>query len=189
MIEDCLEIAKSSAIKEGLVLKTEKGNIKKLRFKDNEFDAVIAMRDVLNYCCKDYEEAFSELVRVCKKNGIIAISCGSRYRMVLGKGIIERFGLKNLYYFVIKRKSFPTGEGFNHINFTVEELKSLFKKFKVEILKISGDSIILPIIRSNVAKIFSDKKNVELIKQIDKFLSKDECNLNFFDHIIVIGKK
>jgi ubiquinone/menaquinone biosynthesis C-methylase UbiE len=189
LVEDFLQIAKNNAKKEGIEIKTEKGDIRKLIYKDNEFDIVLAMRDVLNYCCDDYEKAFSELVRVCKRNGIIVVSCGTRYRMVLGKGIMEKFGLKSLYNFAIKGKPFPTGEGFNHINFTVEELKSLFKKFNIKILKISGDSIILPTIRSSATRILRNRNNVKILKKIDEILSKNEGNLNFFDHIIVIGKK
>ena len=109
--------------------------------------------------------------------------------MLRGRGIVEKYGVKGLNYVIIKDKLLPTGEGYYHKLFTLSELKSLFKQHRIKILKVTGDSIVLPIIRSNAVKILSNKNNVKMNKEIDKILSEDESNLNFFDHIIVVGKK
>jgi ubiquinone/menaquinone biosynthesis C-methylase UbiE len=75
-VREFLEIAESRAKKERVRIKTMIGKAERLPFKDMSFDAVLAMRDVLNYC-QDHRKAVKELVRVCKKRRVIAVSCGA----------------------------------------------------------------------------------------------------------------
>jgi len=161
-IKEFLEIAESGAKKERVNVKTVVGKAEKLPFADRSFDAVLAMRDVLNYC-QDHKKAVKELIRVCKKGGVIAVSCGA------GKTGPKRH---------------RTGEGFSMRAFSVAELKSLFKGLKI--LEITGDSIVMPMLKKNAWKAL--KKARKQILEIDKELAKPE-NLNFFDHIIFIVRK
>lgn len=188
LVNEYLKIAKHKAEKEKLNISILKDNIRNLKFEDEEFDAVIVMRDVINYCCKNYEKGFSEVVRVCKKNGIIILSSGTKYTILKEKNI-ERLGIKGLYNVIAKDKFLPTGEGYSHKLFTLSELESMFKQYKINIIEVTGDSIVLPMIKNNAIKILSNKNNVKMIKEIDRNLSLDKYNLNFFDHIILVGKK
>jgi len=161
-VREFLEIAESRAKKERVSVKIVVGKAEKLPFADNSFDAVLAMRDVLNYC-QDYKKAVKELVRVCKKKGIIAVSCGT------GKTGPKRH---------------RTGEGFSMRMFSVTELKRLFAGQKI--LETTGDSIVMPLLKKNAWKAL--KKARKQILEIDKELAKPE-NLNFFDHIILVARK
>jgi ubiquinone/menaquinone biosynthesis C-methylase UbiE len=161
-IKEFLEIAESRAKKERVRIKTVIGKAEKLPFADRSFDAVLAMRDVLNYC-QDHRKAVKELVRVCRKGGVIAVSCGA------GKTGAKRH---------------RTGEGFSTRVFSVAELKRLFKSQKI--LEVTGDSIVMPLLRKNTYNAL--KKTRKQILEIDKELAKEE-NLNFFDHIILVARK
>jgi len=161
-VREFLEMAESRAKKEKARIKTVVGKAEKLPFADRSFDAVLAMRDVLNYC-RDYKKAVKELVRVCKKGGIIAVSCGA------GKTGPKRH---------------RTGEGFSMKMFSVAELKGLFKNQKI--LEVTGDSIVMPMLRNNAYNAL--KKTRKQILEIDKELAKEE-NLNFFDHTILVARK
>lgn len=156
-VKEYLEIAESRA-----KVKTVIGKAERLPFPDSSFDAVLAFRDVLNYC-QNYRKAAKELVRVCKKKGIIAMSCGTG---------------------TTGSKRHNTGEGFSMRAFSVAELKSLFKGQKI--LEVTGDSIVMPLLKKNAWKAL--KKARKQILEIDKELAKPE-NLNFFDHIIVVARK
>ncbi len=183
-VEQFLEIAEHKAFEENLGVKTVVCGGEKMNF-NGSFDAVIAMRDVLNYC-NDYEKVFSKMVKACKKNGIIVCSVGSVYN-----GIFREIKNKNdvikLYDSVVKRKRMPSGEGFDYARFSVADIENLFIKSNLKILEVSGDSIMLPLVKKRI-KTF-DEQTIKKIKELDYSLSKTKNNLNFFDHIIAIGRK
>jgi len=166
-LKELLEIAEERK------LKTVKGVIEKIPFKNNSFDAVIAMRDVLNYS-KNYRKGFSELVRVCRRGGIIVVSCGSICSTPDFKRKIGRH---------------DTGEGFSMMHFSTDNLLRLFRKAQLKVLEITGDSIILPLLKKNAYRLLKDRRTKEEIENVDRSLSKDINALNFFDHIMIAGKK
>jgi len=179
-VRELLELAEIKAKREKANITTVIGDVTKLPFKSGSFDAVIAMRDVLNYS-KNYKRGAKEAIRVCRKGGVIVASGGSKYgRLSAGRPIND----VNALFRSLHGKAYPTGEGFNIRRFSVAELKSLFAGQKI--LEVTGDSIVMPMLRGNAYNAL--KKARKQILEIDKELAKEE-NLNFFDHIILVARK
>jgi ubiquinone/menaquinone biosynthesis C-methylase UbiE len=188
-VKEILELAELYAKREKVSITLKRGSILDIPYPDEYFDAVTAMRDVLNYCGNP-ERGIVELARVCKKGGTVAISCGSIYsRLTSGRPLKSSVEVKMLYRSIIEKEAVPTGEGFMMVRFSVEDIKKLFHLARIKILKITGDTIVLPLIKENAYKILRDKSSHRKIKEIDKVLSKDENLLNFFDHIVAVGKR
>ncbi|MFB6076143.1 MAG: class I SAM-dependent methyltransferase [Candidatus Aenigmatarchaeota archaeon] len=178
--EDKLEKIEKKVKDQNVNVEVKKGNTKNLDFPQENFDTVIAMRDALNKCGKDYEKAFKELVRVCKENGKIIVSCGSEYGYLLKKRNIDF-----LYNIIVEGKEFESEKGSNFKALTLDNLENLFKKYDITLVNRSGDSIIVQIMEQEDNQDFDMAK----VEHLDKVLSNKGEMLEFFDHIIIIGRK
>jgi len=90
------------------------GNIQRLPFKNKEFDVICASR-VIQYS-PDYRKAVRELKRVAKKYVIVA-----RVSITPGKDIWQKQG--------------SYGSEYSHIIISENNLRNLFKKHKLKIVK------------------------------------------------------
>ncbi|MFB6088191.1 MAG: class I SAM-dependent methyltransferase [Candidatus Aenigmatarchaeota archaeon] len=178
--EERLEEARERAEDENVDIEVKEEDIKDLDFPQESFDTVIAMRDVLNYCGKEYEKAFAELVRVCKENGKIIVSCGSKYGYLLKNQDIDF-----LYNIIVEGEEFESADGFTFKALTMDDLENLFKKYDITLVNRSGDSIIVQVMGGSE----EEDIDMERVEQLDEILSNKDEMLDFFDHIIVVGRK
>ncbi|MFB6076215.1 MAG: hypothetical protein ABEK17_03670, partial [Candidatus Aenigmatarchaeota archaeon] len=117
----------------------------------------------------------------CKPGGVIIVSCGSKYSFLL-----KRQDIDTLYKLIVVDEPIRGHEGFDLRGFTVEELKKVYQKNNVELLEISGDSTIIPIMKASDAKI--DDHILRKVEKLDEQLLSDYKNKNFCDHIMIAGK-
>lgn len=116
----------------------------KIPFEDEEFDIII-MSDVLEHV-KSEELALNEVYRVLKKNGKLIITVPNR-------GLFDFLDVDNYSWYARKFKGFyriihkmkgrsipKIREGYKnkHRHYSLEDLKKLLKKFKIEKYKRNG---------------------------------------------------
>lgn len=135
-----IEIAKEWLKKEKLKSKFKIGDMTKLPFKKEFFDAVISIQTIHHNRVSKIKKTIREIYKVLKPKGLILIS-------VPGYTISQR--LKQNYWKdkavkIIEKNTFiPLNgleKGLPHHTFTKKELKELFSKFKI--LEIHKDKFV-----------------------------------------------
>lgn len=149
-------------------IKFERGDLKKLRFKNESFDLIICS-EVLEHI-KDDEKAFSELARVLAKNGTLLITVP--------------FDSK-------KNKLSYKKYGHERVGYTKKDINDFCRKYKLTLIKSEGYSRnTTEKVSIIVDKIFMNNKiamsllfyPVYLISKIvDKLCKKSEPNGVFFN--------
>ena len=140
--ENMLKVAKRKIKKEKLQNKT-KTRVADIRdmscFTSNQFDLVLAEGDPVSYCLNP-ERAVRELARVVKPNAHVIISVDSKYPIV--SRLIAEKSYDQLSKFV-RTGILKSREGeFEFQAFTPEELKILFKRCGLRLVRIIGKPIL-----------------------------------------------
>ena len=136
-----LESAKKIAAKQKVNLDYKKGSLTDLGSLASEnFNAVISLNSALDYC-RDYKNAFSEIFRVLKKEGIFIGSVNNRFAYATANALKQG----DLEVFV---ETMKTGNHYIHWgnaihghithDFTQEELSSAIKEAGLKNVKILG---------------------------------------------------
>jgi len=140
--ESMLEVAKRKIGKEKLQNRIEirVADIRDMScFKSNQFDLALAEGDPVSYCLNP-ERAASELARVVKPNAYVIISVDSKYpiisRLIAEKSYDQLSKLSRTG--IIK----PREGEFEFQAFTPEELKVLFKRCGLKLVRIIGKPIL-----------------------------------------------
>jgi len=150
MLKECRKKSKK------LKIKLKKGDIEKIPFKDNTFDGTYTMHVIMHM--PDYKKAFKEMHRVTKKDGII----------------ICDFPNKNSPWTKLSIWLSPKKKRTQL--FTIEELKTHFKKFDYEmtgLLSYARSFYMIPVLR-------------HIVLFLEKYLP---LPLNWRTQLIVIVKK
>lgn len=163
-----LNFAKECAEKEKVKIDFLEGDVCNLKFRDNSFDLVLALRDVVNYSL-DVKKAAKELVRVLKNGGYLIASITNK-TFWLTK--VDRWNYK-----LERIKNILSTERM----LTEKELKELFKGIKVE--KIVGSGYCSGNIPSEVIK---DKNG---FVRLENFVG-NHPELKFAcEYLVLIGRK
>lgn len=137
--EKLLKTAKTNAGKLGYKASFVKGDIRKLPFKNNEFDIIISAGIIEHV--PESNKAISEIARVLKKNGYLLLHVPHKISVfTLFKKIQQFLGLWKLGY----EKSFSIFEisgmlhnnGFEVLNLEINEFKPRKHKFLGKIIQI-----------------------------------------------------
>jgi len=94
--EEMLAVGKEKVQKKGLteIIELQKGDAENLPFEDNKFDAITVGFGVRNF--ENLEKGLSDMYRVLKTDGVIAILEFSKPKMFLFKQVYEFYFLKIL---------------------------------------------------------------------------------------------
>ena len=165
-----------------------RADIKNMKmFQDEKFDLVMCEGDPLSYC-GDYKKALKELTRVLKKEGCLIVSVDNR--------------ITNIYH-LIKQKKFDEIENFlrtgnlviqdssSYIDFpihafTQEELKNLFTKNGLKVLRVIGKPVIL---HRLIDEMLKNKKSYKNILKLCIRLADNPDYINFAGHLEIVGLK
>lgn len=169
-------------------IKIVRADIKNMRmFQDEKFDLVLCEGDPLSYC-GDYKKALKELIRILKKEGHLIVSVDNR--------------ITNIYH-LIKQKKFDEVENFLRTGniviqdsssymdfpihaFTQEELKKLFVKNGLKVLRVIGK----PVIPNRVVEeMLKNKKSYKNILKLCIRLADNPDYINFAGHLEIVGLK
>jgi len=192
-----LEFAKRKIKKERLQDKVKailEGNIAKLPFKSNTFDAVICLGGPLSHVHpeKNRKKAISELIRVAKKNAPIFIAVMGKFAVIMNslrfwpeevkmKKHFERFSQQGDDYMWRRR-------GYCHF-FELKEFENLFDK-NVEIVEEVGLEGLASTSRDITKKLF--RKQPKIAKNWMKMHYKTCTNPTVVDlsaHMMIIVRK
>jgi S-adenosylmethionine-dependent methyltransferase len=141
--EDMLKVAKRKIQKEKLqnTIEIRVADIRDMScFRSNQFDMALAEGDPVSYCLNP-ERAVSELARVVKTDAHVIISVDSKYSIV--SRLIAEKSYDQLSKFIrtgiLESRN---GAFFEFQAFTPEELKVLFKKCGLKLVRIIGKPIL-----------------------------------------------
>ncbi|MCS7123544.1 MAG: class I SAM-dependent methyltransferase [Candidatus Aenigmarchaeota archaeon] len=162
-----LEIAKAESKKAKVYKKIEfvEGDVCDLSFKDNSFDMVLALRDVINYSV-DAEKAVKELIRVLKNDCYLIASVANKTFWLTKE--VESEKIKNI---ISTKKMLKESE-----------LKNLFKSLKIE--KVVGSGFC----SGNIQK-ENYLKNKENFIEIENIIGDDDEFKFACEYLVIIGKK
>jgi len=105
-------------------------NAKKMKFKNNSFDAIVCIGNTFGNITKDKKAVLLEMKRVCKKKGKIIISV---YNEKALKSRLESYKKDWLtQYKVTKTGAVYSKEGLISEQFTKKKLNKLFQKAKLK---------------------------------------------------------
>lgn len=199
LVPENLEFA-SRKIKQGKLQNKIKqiieGNIIKLPFKNNTFDAVICLGGPLSHVHpeKNRKKAISELIRVAKKGAPIFVAVMGKFGVLMNslrfwpeevkmKRHFERFSQRGDDYM------WHGGKGYCHF-FTKDELEKLFYKKNIKIIEEIGLEGLATTSRDITKKLF---KNQPKIKRNWMKMHYKTCThptvIDLSAHIMIIVKK
>lgn len=165
-----------------------RADIKKMRmFQDEKFDLVLCEGDPLSYC-GDYKKALKELTRVLKKEGHLIASVDNRiisiYHLIKQKKFDEIKNFLRTGNIVIQDSS--SYVDFPIHTFTQKELKKLFAKNSLKILRVIGK----PVIPNRVVEeMLENKKSYKSILKLCIRLADNPDYINFAGHLEIVGLK
>jgi ubiquinone/menaquinone biosynthesis C-methylase UbiE len=187
--ERMLQVARKKAEKEKLDGSIEfvQADITDLScFEDRTFDMVIAQGDPVGYC-DNPGKAVRELSRVARKGAYVCVSIDGFYstlsQLLTAKDYkkIDRLVKTHITEF---HGSFPVH------NFTVGELKTLFRKNGLEVKEIIGKPVItFDISRDRLNKMLSDKAFYKRILKLELKFNSEPSLVGLSTHIEAIGRK
>lgn len=153
-----------------------RGDIKDLSmFPDNTFDLVICYGAPLSYVIDGRETAVSELTRVTKESGIVAVSVNNKWgilKMALGNSFPDFFN-NNEYWFidkVIETGDLPKHEKVAHPArhfFEAEDLQTLMQSAKLQDIKMGGSPCLCCGNANQVEEIAKDENAYQTILNIE----------------------
>jgi len=156
-------------------------------FKSNFFDFVISEGDPVGYCGNP-DKAISELSRVVKKNGFVIVSIDSFFNRL--NRMVCKQDFSQLKYLESRHKTIFPGGGYLEHDFTVDELKGLFKKHNLEVVNIIGKPIFARSIPNDkIDKVLSDKKVFNTILNLELKYNSEPSIVGLGGHIQIVGRK
>lgn len=193
-----LDVGKKLAKKENVVDKINFKNADIMNmgcFDDNSFDMVISEGDPVGYCGNP-KKAIKELSRVVKRNSFIVISIDSFFSRL--NKIVSKSNYGQLDMLEKKHETIFSGDiwagkkdkGFPEHDFTVEELRQLFRENNLEVVEIIGKPIFVNSIpQDQVEKILADKKTYNEILKLELKYNSEPSIVGLSNHIQIVGRK
>jgi ubiquinone/menaquinone biosynthesis C-methylase UbiE len=142
--ENMLKVAREKVKAAGLEAKieTRKVDIRHMScFESDSFDMALAEGDPVSYCL-DPEGAVRELARVVKPKAYVVVSVDSKYSLISSLISRKSFGKLSRLLRTSLLKADASGGAFDFQAFTPEELKTLFEKCGLEVVRIIGKPIL-----------------------------------------------
>jgi SAM-dependent methyltransferase len=143
----------------------------------NQFDIVICMRDVLNYCYDHFEKALDNLCSVVRKDGYLILSVGT----TLHYSLSQKPSFTNLRTLI---EGYGVYEGMRVKLFSKEEIEKALRKRKFEIVELGGGTIFFSLLPRKLQFQYKKLKSLEVLERY--LISK---NPNLAEHLIVVAKK
>lgn len=163
----------------------KEGDICKMDFPENHFDFVLAEGDPISYC-DDPEVAVRELARVLKPSCFIAAGVDSLFSMV--RNTLVRRGPENALRALHERRSFVEDWGFSYRAFSPNELRQLFNKNGLEVVKIVGKNIVF-VFRPETEAFLLDEEKARKVLELELALCEESSIVGYGGHLHIVGRK
>ena len=155
-------------------------------FENDSFDMVLAQGDPVGYCGNP-QKAIDELSRVAKIGAYVSVSVDSFYPQ-LGK-LLSNDDFEKINPLLENHLTdFPGG--FPQYNFTIDELKDMFEKTRLEVIEVIGKLVFTRFIqREKLNELLSDEKLYNKIFELEITFNNDPSIIGLSSHIQMIGRK
>lgn len=187
--EEMLQIAAGKAKEMGLdqLISTVRGDIRSIRFPDNTFDFVLAEGDPISYCGNP-EKAVRELARVLKHNSYVSAGVDSLFSIAFSMLNMENEDVKKVQLFLKTKKIYVKDLGFYTRAFSPSDLRELFTKCGLEVLKIAGKPVLF-LGKPETTYLFKDPEKVRKLIEIELELCQEPTLLGLAGHLHLVARK
>jgi ubiquinone/menaquinone biosynthesis C-methylase UbiE len=156
-------------------------------FKDNSFDMAISEGDPVGYCGNP-DKAIRELCRVVKRGAYIIISIDGFFSRILR--IVGSNNFSQLKLLEEKHTTLVKEGKYAEHDFTINELKRLFKKNKLEVIDIIGKPMFVRLIHEEGReKMLADKKTYNKILALEEKYNNEPSIVGLAGHIEIVGRR
>jgi len=187
--EKMLEVAKKKAKEEKLEgrIGFVHADITDLRcFEDGSFDMVIAQGDPVGFC-HDPDKAVRELSRVARKGAHVCVSIDGFYSTLSSLLAAKEYKKTDRF---VKTHMAEFHGSFPAYNFTVAEVKGLFRDNGLEVKEIVGKpAISFNMPEDELDKMLSDKEFYKRLLELELRFNSEPSIVGLSRHIEAIGKK
>jgi len=163
------------------------GDICRLPFLNNSFEFVLAEGDPISYC-GDPENAVNELSRVLKQNYFIAAGVDSLFAFLRRMLNSEQVNLDEVLKVFEEKRIHPQDWGFDCWAFTPQDLRRLFTKYRLKMIKIVGKPIMFQR-RPETDFIFQDKEKTKKLLEIELKFCENTDIVGYGGHLHVVARK
>jgi len=163
----------------------KEGDICEIDFPENHFDFVLAEGDPISYC-SDPDKAVKELARVLKLGHFIAAGVDSLYSTA--RGALVRKGPEEALNVLIDRKFFSEAWGFNCWAFSPDDLRQLFERNGLGVVKIVGKTIAF-VSKPETEPFLKDEVKARKLLDLELMLCEEPSIVGYGGHLHVVGKK
>jgi len=182
MLDVALRKVKERNLKE--LIQAKEGDVCNIDFPDNHFDFVLAEGDPISYC-EDPDKAVEELSRVLKPDCFMSAAVDSLFsivRRVLNAGLDIDGTMKILH----EKRVYAKDWGFHCWAFIPKDLKALFEKHGLNVMKLAGKPIVYS---SEMEPLLRDPEKVKKILEIELKLCEEESIVGYGGHLHIVARK
>jgi S-adenosylmethionine-dependent methyltransferase len=187
--ENMLNVGRKKARKEGLQKKIlfAYGDVKDLKDqKANSFGFVLCEGDPVSYCGNE-GRAVSELARIAEPGAKVIVSVDNFYSVIRAALNVKMLGI--LPNIIKTHRSNLYGK-MPQYNFTVEELKGLFKKNKLDVISIIGKPVFAhKHLFRDCPEYATDKKLYNQLLDLEMKFNSEPSLVSAGGHLEVVAKK
>jgi len=166
------------------LVQTRVGNICNIDFPDNHFDFVLAEGDSISYCSNP-DKAVGELSRVLKPNCFIAAGVDSLFSMVR-RTLRTRQDLDGAMKILREKRFYAEDSGFHCWAFTPKDLKTLFQKHDLKIVKIAGKTVVYS---QEMEPLLQEPEKAKKFLKVELKLCEEESIVGYGAHLHITARK
>jgi len=166
------------------LVRVKEGDICDIDFPDNHFDFVLAEGDPISYCSNP-DRAVKELSRVLKPNCFIAAGVDSLFSIVR-RELRAKQDVENAIKILQEKRIYAEYWGFQCWAFTPKDLKTLFEKHGLKVMKIVGKPVVYS---REMEPLLQNPEKTKKLFEIELKLCEEESIVGFGGHLHIVARK
>lgn len=186
---EMLQVAKKKVKKEGLrhTVYMLQGDVGDICFLDHAFDFVLAEGDPISYS-DDPGKAVRELARVLKPGGYISAGVDNLYSIASSMLNMENEDVEKVRDFLLTKRVFIKDLGFHAWAFAPSELKGLFERCGLEVIKVAGKPVLFQG-RPESIYFFKEEAKLQKLVELELSLCQEPTLLGSGGHLHIVARK
>ncbi|MBO3753440.1 MAG: methyltransferase domain-containing protein [Candidatus Brockarchaeota archaeon] len=184
---EMLNVARRKIMEERLenMVVFKEGDICEIGFPENHFDFVLAEGDPISYCSNPHK-AVGELARVLKPGCFMAAGVDSLFSVA--RTMLIRKGPEEALKVLREKRLFAEAWGFHCWAFSPSDLRSLFEKNGLEVVKIVGKTVAY-VSRPETEHLLQDEEKAEKLLELELMLCEEPSIVGYGGHLHIVARK